>query len=228
MLCRIINDLKDRDGRITIPGFYDDVVELTEAERTAYAELPFREPEFFEDLGVSQGNGEKGFTTLERIWARPTLELNGMGGGFQEKGSKTIVPTHAFAKISMRLVPNQNPAKILDALEQHLLSIPRHGFELEYDKGHYGSPFLAPLDHPHMRSAENAMTAAFGAKTFFIRDGASIPIVNSLAQKLGATCILAGVDVPEGKIHSPNEMLVLDNFYKGIEMIAHLLPEIRK
>lgn len=226
-LARLVNDLKDRDGRITIPGFYDDVLELTEAERKAYAALPFNEQEFKDDIGVSNLYGEEGFTTLERIWARPTLEVNGIGGGFQGEGSKTIVPSDAFAKITMRLVPNQDPVKILNQFEKHVLEIAPAEVEVDVEKGHYGYPFLAPIDNPHVESAKRAMEREFGGSVHFIRDGASIPIVTSLQKKLGATCLLVGVDVPDGRIHAPNEKLVLENFYKGMETIAYLLEELK-
>ena len=225
-LARIINDLKDRTGRITVDGFYDDVLELTDAERKAYAELPFDEAEFLGDLGVSEPYGEAGFTTLERIWARPTMEVNGMGGGFMGEGSKTIVPSGAFAKLSMRLVPNQDPKKILDALEEHVMKNAPAGIDVVVEKGHFGYPFLAPIEDPHVEAGRRAMEKGFGAKVFFIRDGASIPIVTSLQKKLGATCLLMGIDVPDGRIHAPNEKLVMANFHGGMEMIAHLLEEL--
>jgi acetylornithine deacetylase/succinyl-diaminopimelate desuccinylase-like protein len=225
-LARLINDLKDRDGHITVPGFYDDVLELSPGERRAYAELPFDEKEFKEELGVQELYGEKSFTTLERIWARPTLEINGFGGGFQGEGSKTIVPSHAFAKVTMRLVPNQDPVKILDQLEDYVAKIAPKSVEVDVVKGHYGYPFIAPFDSPHVMAAKRAMEKGFGKKVYFIRDGASIPIVTSLNKKLGATCLLVGVDVPDGCIHGPNERLVLDNFYRGMETIVYLLDEL--
>ena len=225
-LARIINDLKGRDGRIAVDGFYDDVLELTNAERKAYAELPFDESEFLDDLGVSEPYGEDGFTTLERIWARPTMEVNGMGGGFRGDGSKTIIPSGAFAKLSMRLVPNQDPGKILDALEEHVMKHAPAGVDVVIEKGHFGYPFLAPIDNPHVDAGRRAMEKGFGGKVFYIRDGASIPIVTSLQKKLGATCLLLGIDVPDGRIHAPNEKLVMANFYGGMEMIAYLLEEI--
>ena len=187
---------------------------------------PSSSPEFLDDLGVSEPYGEDGFTTLERIWARPTLEVNGMGGGFQGDGSKTIIPSGAFVKLSMRLVPNQDPGKILDALEEHVMKHAPAGVDVVVEKGHFGYPFLAPIDNPHVDAGRRAMEKGFGGKVFYIRDGASIPIVTSLQKKLGATCLLLGIDVPDGRIHAPNEKLVLANFYGGMEMIAYLLEEI--
>jgi acetylornithine deacetylase/succinyl-diaminopimelate desuccinylase-like protein len=226
MLARIINDLKDRDGRVTIDGFYDDVVKLTPAEREAFAALPFDEEQLRRDTGVSALYGEQGFTTLERIWARPTFEVNGIGGGFQEAGSKTIVPSSAFAKLSMRLVPNQDPDRILQLLEQHLRKVTPPGVTLEIEPGHGGQPFVAPIDNPEVKAARRAMARGFDREVHYIRDGASIPIVADLSKKLGATCLLLGVDVPEGRIHAPNEKLVLDNFYKGTRTMAYLLEEL--
>lgn len=222
-LARILSDLKDRDGRITIDGFYDDVLELSPGEREAFATLPFDEHEFCRDLGAEAPYGEAGFSTIERIWARPSLEINGLTGGFGGDGSKTIVPAHATAKISMRLVPNQQPDRILDQLEKHVRGIALPEVRVSVSRGHGGQPFLAPIDNPHVRAAFKAMERAFDGKVYSIRDGASIPIVASLSSKLGATCLLLGVDVPEGRIHAPDEMLIVDNFHRGTEMIAHLL-----
>ncbi|HUX08322.1 MAG TPA: dipeptidase [Acidobacteriota bacterium] len=224
-IARVINDLKDRQGRITIDGFYDDVLELTDAERKAFTELPFDEEGFKSDLGIQDVYGEDGFTTLERIWARPTFEVNGIGGGFQEEGFKTIIPSGAFAKVTMRLVPNQDPLKILDQLENHVMKNAPEGVEVVVEKAHFGYPFLAPIDNPHVEAGRRAMEKGFGQKVYFIRDGASIPIVTSLNKKLGATCLLMGVDVPDGRIHAPNEKLVMSNFHRGMEMIAYLLEE---
>ena len=225
-LARLVNDLKGRDGRVAIDGFYDDILELTEAEREAYAALPFDEDGFRSDLDVPALYGEAGFTTLERIWARPTLEINGIGGGFQGEGSKTIIPSSAFAKLTMRLVPNQDPLKILDLLEEQVNRMAPPEVVVTVEKGHVGYPFIAPIDNPRVEAGKRAMEKGFGSEAYFIRDGASIPIVTSIQKKLGATCLLLGVDVPDGKIHAPNEKLVIDNFHKGMEMIAYLLEEL--
>jgi acetylornithine deacetylase/succinyl-diaminopimelate desuccinylase-like protein len=225
-LARILSDLKDRDGRIAIDGFYDDVLELSPGERDGFASLPFDEQAFYRDLGAEAPYGEAGFSTLERIWARPSLEVNGLSGGFAGEGSKTIVPARATAKISMRLVPNQEPDRILDLLERHIRSIAPPEVRVSVSRGHGGRPFLAPIDNPHVRAAFKAMELAFEGDVHSIRDGASIPIVASLSSKLGATCLLLGVDVPEGRIHGPNEMLIVDHFHRGAEMIAHLIELI--
>jgi acetylornithine deacetylase/succinyl-diaminopimelate desuccinylase-like protein len=226
MLARIINDLKDRDGRVTIEGFYDDVIELSQAEREAFAALPFDEEQLRRDAGVPALYGEHGFTALERIWARPTFEVNGIGGGFQEDGSKTIVPSSAFAKLSMRLVPNQDPDRILQLLEQHLRKLIPPGVKLKIEPGHGGQPFVAPIDNFHVKAARQAMERGFERQVYYIRDGASIPIVADLSKKLGATCLLLGVDVPDGRIHAPNEKLILDNFHNGTKTMAYLLEEL--
>ncbi len=226
VLARILNDLKDRDGRITIDGFYDDVLKLSPGEREGFASLPFDEAAFCRDLGAEAPYGEKDFSTIERIWARPTLEINGLTGGFGGEGSKTIVPAHATAKVSMRLVPNQDPDRILEIFEEHIRTIAPPEVRVSVSLGHGGHPFLAPIDNPHVLSAFEAMGRAFEGDVHYIRDGASIPIVASLDAKLGATCLLLGIDVPEGRIHAPNEMLIVDNFHRGTEMIAHLLELI--
>ncbi|MCP4898010.1 MAG: dipeptidase [bacterium] len=222
-LARILNDLKDRDGRIEIEGFYDDVLELSPDERKGFAKLPFDDTAFCRDLGAPAPYGEENYSTLERIWARPSLEVNGVTGGFGGEGTKTIVPSSATAKISMRLVPNQNPDHILELLESHIRNIAPPEVRVSVTLGHGGQPFLAPIDDPFVRSAYAAMEQAFEGHVHYIRDGASIPIVASLASKLGATCLLLGIDVPEGRIHGPNEMLIVDNYHRGTEMIAHLL-----
>ncbi|MEX1311815.1 MAG: dipeptidase [Candidatus Sulfomarinibacteraceae bacterium] len=222
-LARILNDLKDRNGRITIDGFYDDVIELSQSEREGFASLPFDEDTFCRDLGVKAPYGEEGFSTLERIWARPSLEVNGLVGGFGGEGSKTIVPAHATAKVSMRLVPEQNPDTVIDLLERHIRATAPPEVRVTVTAGHGGHPFLAPIDNPYVRAAFEAMERAFDGDVHYIRDGASIPIVASIDGKLGATCLLLGIDVPEGRIHGPNEMLIIDNFHRGSEMIAHLL-----
>jgi len=222
-LARILSDLKDREGRITIDGFYDDVLELSAPEREGFASLPFDEDAFCRDLGAEMPSGESGYSTIERIWARPSLEINGLSGGFSGEGSKTIIPADATAKISMRLVPNQDPDHILDLLEEHLRKAAPPEIRLSVSRGHGGLPFLAPTDNPHVRAAFEAMGRAFEGEVHFIRDGASIPIVASIQTKLGATCLLLGVDVPEGRIHAPNEMLIVDHFHRGTEMIVHLL-----
>jgi acetylornithine deacetylase/succinyl-diaminopimelate desuccinylase-like protein len=225
-LARILSDLKDRDGRIRIEGFYDDVLELRPDEREAFAALPFDERAFCRDLGAESPYGEAGFSTIERIWARPSFEVNGLIGGFGGDGSKTIVPARATAKVSMRLVPNQDPDRILDLLERHVRRIAPPEVRVAVSRGHGGRPFLAPIDDPAVRASFEAMGRAFDGEVYPIRDGASIPIVASLSAKLGATCLLLGIDVPEGRIHAPNEMLVIDNFHRGTEMIAHLLDLI--
>jgi acetylornithine deacetylase/succinyl-diaminopimelate desuccinylase-like protein len=226
VLARILSDLKDRNGRIRIDGFYDDVLELTPAEREAFASLPFDEQAFCRDLGAEAPFGEAGFTTIERIWARPSFEVNGLVGGFGGDGAKTIVPARATAKVSMRLVPNQDPDRILDLLERHVHRVAPPEVRVAVSRGHVGRPFLAPIDDPAVRAAFAAMERAFDGEVYSIRDGASIPIVASLSTKLGATCLLLGIDVPEGRIHAPNEMLVIDNFHRGTEMIAHLIDLI--
>jgi len=222
-LARILSDLKDRDGRITIDGFYDDVLELSPSEREGFSSLPLDETAFCRDLGAEAPHGEQGFSTIERIWARPSFEINGLTGGFGGEGSKTIVPASATAKVSMRLVPNQDPEKVLDRLEKHIRKIAPPEVRVTVSRGHGGRPFLAPIDNSYVRSAFEAMGRAFEGKVYYIRDGASIPIVASIDTKLGATCLLLGVDVPEGRIHGPDEMIIIDNFHRGSEMIAHLL-----
>ena len=225
-LARIISGLKDADGRILIPGFYDDVVELTDDERKRVAELPFDEEKYREHLGVPALHGEPGYSVLERRGARPTLDVNGIWGGFQGEGSKTIIPAHAHAKVSCRLVTAQDPDRIFDALKSYVAEIAPRGVRVEVQKLGGGHPSLTPIDHPATQAAERALEATFGRRPVFIREGGSIPVCASFERVLGLPVVLLGFDPPDQHAHAPNEWMDLDNYETAIRTVARYWDEI--
>jgi acetylornithine deacetylase/succinyl-diaminopimelate desuccinylase-like protein len=226
-LARMLASCRSADtGEITIPGFYDDVVALTDAERAQWSSLPFDEAQYRDDLGVNALLEEAGYDVLERTWARPTFEVNGFLSGFTGEGSKTVLPAKAMAKISMRLVANQDPEKIMDAAESHLRSLTPPGVRLEVIRMQGGKPWLTPRDHPVMQAAGRAMHRGFGAEPVFIREGGSIPLVSLLEELFGAPCVLMGIGLPDENAHAPNENLDLGNFYAGIASAAFFFEEL--
>jgi succinyl-diaminopimelate desuccinylase len=227
-LCRMLASLVDIDGRIRVPGFYDDVVPLTSEERSGYAELGFDEEEFCRQLGVSGMTGEAGFTNLERRWARPTCDVNGVWGGYQGEGPKTVLPARAGAKFSFRLVPNQDPKKILAAVREHLESLCPPGIRMELIDFHGGAGVLVPLDSPYMAAASRAIARGFGKEPVMIREGGSIPIVTTLREQLGADTLLLGWGLNDDNTHSPNEKFSLDDYHRGIRASAYLWDELAK
>lgn len=228
VLCDVISMLKDRNNRITIPGFYDDVLELTDEERGEFKKLPFDLKHYCEDLGIEEVNGEKGYSTLERIWARPSLDVNGMFGGYTGEGSKTILPTKATAKVSMRLVPNQKAKEIAAKTEKYLSQLipPTMKINLKVLAG--GNPVLVPIDSKEIKAAVNALKEAFGKDVVFMREGGSIPVTELFSDVLNAPPVLMGLGLPTDNIHSPNENFALDNFNGGIKAAALFLDEIVK
>jgi acetylornithine deacetylase/succinyl-diaminopimelate desuccinylase-like protein len=225
-LARIISELKGADGRIRIPGFYDDVVELSAAERKALAALPFDERAYRQTNGLGELVGEAGYTTLERRGVRPTLDVNGIWGGFQGDGAKTIIPAHAHAKVSCRLVANQDPERILESLREFVTKVTPPGVRSSVRSLGTGKPSLTPMDHPATKAAARAIEAAFGQAPIYIREGGSIPICASFESTLGLPVVLAGFTNPDDNAHAPNESMVLDNYEKGIRAIARLWDEI--
>jgi acetylornithine deacetylase/succinyl-diaminopimelate desuccinylase-like protein len=226
ILCRLLAGLTDERGRVTIPGFYDDVRPLTPAEREAFARLPFDEAAYREALGVPALDGEDGFTTLERRWVRPTFEVNGLHAGFTGVGSKTVLPAKAMAKVSMRLVPDQDPEKIVEAFEATLKRLCPRSVTLTVTRMHGSRPWLMPTDHPAVQAAARALTRGFGREPVFIREGGSIPIVTTLTERLGAPILLLGFGLPDENAHAPDERLDLDNFSRGIQTVAYLYREL--
>jgi acetylornithine deacetylase/succinyl-diaminopimelate desuccinylase-like protein len=227
-LARMIAKLHDDEGRITVPGFYDNVVKLTDAERKEIASLPFDEKEWLASTGSPSVFGEKGYSTLERVWARPTLDVNGIEGGFQGEGAKTIVPARARAKISCRLVPHQEPEEIETKVGEYLKKVAPPGVRVTVKYLHGGRPYLAPTDHPVFELAKKAFAAAFGRPTVFIREGGSIPFVRTIADATGKPCLLMGFGQPDENAHAPNEWLDLENYHLGIKSAAYLYDELGK
>jgi acetylornithine deacetylase/succinyl-diaminopimelate desuccinylase-like protein len=224
-LARIIAKLHDKRNRVTIPGFYDDVVKLTKKERENFASLKFSDRKMAKEFGVRELWGEKGYTTLERLWARPTLDVNGIYGGYTEEGAKTVLPSKATAKISMRLVPNQDPKKIAKAFKKYIKELAPKSVKVEVIDMHGGRPAVVPLDDPFLQAAARATSKVFGKKTVFTREGGSIPIVVDFMEQLKAPVILMGFGLETDDIHSPNEHFPLDNFERGIYSSIHFFEE---
>jgi len=223
VLAKIISKLQDKNNKITIPHFYEDVVKLTKKEKEDFKALKFSERGFAKELGVAELQGEKGYTTLERIWVRPTLDCNGIIGGFTGEGAKTVIPSKATAKISMRLVPNQDPQKITKQFEKYVKSLAPASVKLKIKAIHGAYPVLFPQDNPATLSAAAAMQKAFGKKTIFMREGGSIPIVTTFSKKLKAPCVLMGIGLNSENLHSPNEHFDLNHFKLGMLSSAYFL-----
>ena len=225
-LAQLLAQLRDADGRIAIPGFYDDVAPLTDYERRQLARLPHRDGAFARFLGVPQLFGEKGYTATERRSARPTIEINGLTSGYQEEGSKTIVPAWARAKLTFRLVPNQKPAKIRTLVLRHLKKLCPPTVRMEIKAGHGGEPYLVSPTGPQAQAALRALKSAFGYKPILMREGGSIPIVNEFKRLLHADTLLLGLALPDDNAHSPNEKFDLACYTAGMKMGAYLWQEL--
>lgn len=228
VLAQILAQMKDRGGRIKIPGFYEDVQELSEEERAAWRALPFNERQYRKDLGAPKLFGESGFSVLERVWARPTFEVNGIIGGFTGAGAKTVIPAVASAKVSMRLVPNQDPDKIARLFEAYVRKIAPKTVELTVTRMHGGKPWITAYDNAFVQAAGRAIELGFGKPPVFCREGGSIPVVSTFQQELGIPAVLFGVGLPDENAHAPNEHLDLANFQNGIVASAVLYSEIAK
>lgn len=227
-LVALLAALKDEHGRIQLPGFYDDVVPLTDLEREQFRQLPFSEDEFHRQLAVDGSWGEAGFTNIERRWARPTCDINGLTSGYQGEGAKTVLPARASAKLSFRLVPNQDPHKITKALRQFLESRLPPGIRLEL-VDHHGAPgVVVPLESPYIKAAAAAIESGFGTAPVYIREGGSIPIVNTFARELDADVLLLGWGQNDDNTHSPNEKFSLADYQRGILSSAYLWNELAK
>lgn len=221
ILAKMIASCHDENNHITIPGFYDDVVESTPAERAKMAEAPYDEEEYKKDLGVSTLWGEKGYSTNERTGIRPTIELNGIWGGYTGEGAKTVLPSKATAKISARLVPNQSSAKITEKLLNYFKSIAPAGVTVKAEEHHGGEPYMTPIDSHAYRSAAAAIKDTFGKDPIPVRGGGSIPICALFEKELGLKIVFMGFGLDSDNLHSPNEKYDLFNFYKGIETIPY-------
>ena len=228
-LIELLSKLKDHSGRIMIPGMYGDVQAPSPAEKKSWESLPFNEAEFLKnEVGSKALTGEKGYSVLEKVWARPTLEVHGIAGGFTGAGAKTVIPATATAKVSMRLVPNQNPEKILAAYKKFVKENTPAGVEMEVRVLSSGPAIMVNLDHPAINVAARAFKDILGRETVFVRSGGSIPIVGDFATHLGIPTILMGFGLPDDGLHSPNEKYKLANYYSGIMTIAHFFEEYGK
>ena len=228
VLARMIAALLDENGRVQVPGFYDDVVELSDEEREQFRALDFSNEEFLKKVGVSGAVGEEGYTILERRWARPTCDVNGLWSGYQGEGEKTVLPASAGAKFSFRLVPNQCPQKVSDSLEAFLQGMIPPGIEMKLIRSHGAPGVVVPLDSPYMRAAARAIEQGFGTGPVFIREGGSIPVVNTFGELLGVDTLLLGWGLDDDNTHSPNEKFHLADFHRGIKASAYLWRELSR
>jgi acetylornithine deacetylase/succinyl-diaminopimelate desuccinylase-like protein len=227
-LTTIVASMKDQSDRITIPHFYDDVRPLTESERKQFATLPFEVEDYKKNLDVKDLAGEAGYTPLEQVWARPTLEVNGLVSGFTGEGAKTVLPSKAKAKISMRLVPDQDSEKIAKYFEDYVHSVAPSWVDVVVRNIHGGAPWVASLEHPALVAAADAIEKAFGKRPVFQREGGSIPVVATFTELLKAPTVLMGIGLPGENAHAPNENLDLENFYAGVKSSAFFLERFAK
>ncbi|MBN2485261.1 MAG: dipeptidase [Bacteroidales bacterium] len=219
VLCGVIDKLIDENGRITIPGFYDSVQEVSAEERKQLNSVDFNEKAFFKGIGLENGRGETGYTTIERIGIRPTLDVNGIWGGYTDEGAKTVLPAKAFAKISTRLVPHQTPEQISAKLKSYMQKLIPEGFSVKVEYLHGGTPYVLPFDSKEMEAAVMAMEKSFGKKPLPVRSGGSIPVISVFEKVLGIKAVLMGFGLESDAIHAPDENYPLENFFKGIETI---------
>ncbi len=227
-LAKMLAALVDEKGRIQVPGFYEEVTPLVDREREQFEALPFDERGFMDQLGVEGLSGEAGYTTLERRWARPTFDVNGISSGYQGEGAKTIIPGRASAKFSFRLVPNQDPEKIKSGLKSMLRELCPVGIQMELIDLHGCPGVVVPLTSPYMSAAARAIEHGFGRSPVFIREGGSIPVVTAFHEKLGVDTLLLGWGLNDDNTHGPNEKFCLADFHRGIKSSAHLWNEIGK
>ena len=225
-LCSIVAALKGPDGRIKVPGFYDDVAELTELDRAAFAALPFDQEAYREGIGVPAFTGEPGFTILEQVGARPTLDVNGIWGGFEGEGAKTIIPAHAHAKISCRLVSNQEPEHIFELISVYIARIAPKSIRYSIQRLGDGRPSLTAIDYPPTQAAARAIESTFGVVPLYIREGGSVPVCASFESILGLDTVILGFAPADGQFHAPNEWMWMSNFETGIRTIARYWDEL--
>ena len=226
-LAQILAHLKDEDGHILIPGFYDDIIPPSPEELAAWRSLPFDEEQYrITEVGSRQLVGEAGFSVLERTWARPTVDVHGISGGFTGAGAKTVIPAKAVAKVSMRLVPGMTPAKSFALYKGYVERIAPAGVDVEVRLIHSGDPCLIPVDNPYIQAATHALHEVWGKETVFIRSGGSIPIVGDFARHLGLPSVMMGFGLPDDGLHAPNEKFHLKNFELGIESVIRFLEEV--
>jgi acetylornithine deacetylase/succinyl-diaminopimelate desuccinylase-like protein len=225
-MAQILAALKDPQGRILIPGFYDDMIPPSAEELAAWQSLPFDEEQYrISEVGSRELVGEAGYSVLERTWARPTLDVHGIPGGFTGAGAKTVIPAKAVAKVSMRLVPGMTPAKAFAQYKEYVEKIAPAGVDVQVRLIHSGDPCLIPVDNPYIRAATRALHEVWGRDTVFIRSGGSIPIVGDFARHLGLPSVMMGFGLPDDNLHAPNEKFQLKNFELGIESLIRFLEE---
>jgi len=225
-LIELLASFHDKNGKVLVDGFYDKVADLTSEERKAYEALNTDEEKIREDLGVPELFGEKGYTYNERTWVRPTLEINGVYSGFQGEGIKTVIPSEATAKITCRLVPNQDPDEIISLLEAHIKKHQPKGVTIKVSNFDKGAPFVTPFDHPAIQAAARSYEKVYKVPTAFTRGGGSIPIVAAFDQILNKPVVLMGFGLPDENFHAPNEHFHLENFDKGLQTICHYWFEL--
>jgi acetylornithine deacetylase/succinyl-diaminopimelate desuccinylase-like protein len=225
-LSRILAKLHDDDGRVAVNGFYDKVSPVEEWERQLWSVLPYTEQSWLEVTGSPALAGEKGYSFLERVWARPTAEVNGLAGGYQGEGSKTIIPAKALAKISFRLVPDQDPFELKTAITDFLKRECPNSVEMEIISQHEGKPYLVRPDSAFGKAAQEALRRTFDKPIAFIREGGSIPITQTFKETLGVDTLLLGLALPDAKVHSPNENFPIENLHAGIRLNRELLNQI--
>ena len=226
-LCQILSKLKDDNGHILIPGFYDDVVPPSAAELKAWKSLPFDEAEFLKkEVGSSALTGEEEYSILERLWARPTLEIHGMPGGFTGDGAKTVIPAKAAAKVSLRLVPDMEPRKIFELYKKYVKSICPKGISLDVRLIHSGDAIVIGVDNPYVKAATAALHEVFKKDTVFIRSGGSIPIVGDFERSLKIPSVMMGFGLPDDNLHAPNEKFCIANFHRGIESLIRFFEKL--
>lgn len=226
VLCELLATLHDKDGRVNLPGFYDDVRPLAKEERDAWAKLPFDEKQMLADLKLRRTFGEPGYSTLERRWARPTCDINGLTSGYQGHGAKTIIPSAASAKVSMRLVPDQDPRKIVDIFERTMRQRCPDTVKIEFARHGLAGPVLVPREGKAIQVAVDSIREGFGAAPTLIREGGSIPVVGLIKQTLGIDTLLIGFGLPDDRVHSPNEKFDLDALYNGTRTAAVLYQKL--
>ncbi len=220
ILAEAIAKLHDENFHVTVPGFYSNVAQISKAERKALNSLPWKEKQFRKTVGAPALCGEKGYTIIEQLWTRPTLELNGIWGGYTGEGAKTVIPSKAFAKLSTRLVPNQDAKKIARLVERHIRKLLPKTVHCKFEVLSTGKPWVAPYTHPIFQKALHALEAGFGKKAVFIREGGSIPFVTQMYDTFKVPCVLMGFGLPDENAHAPDEHLSLENYFGGIRAVA--------
>jgi len=226
ILTELFAKLHDKNFRVTIPGFYDSVAKVSAAERKALNALPWKKKDFEKAVGAPGYDGEKGFTIVERLWTRPTLELNGIWGGYIGEGAKTVIPSKANAKFSTRLVPNQDPRKIAKLVEKHVRKLLPKLVHCKFDVLSTGKPWVAPYHAPIFQKAQAALEKGFGKRAAFIREGGSIPFVTQMYDTFKVPCVLIGFGLPDENAHAPDEHIALENYFGGIKAIAHFYADL--